>query len=103
MEPSLRFGTNIGHWLSQSSLDRNRMEVFFTKADVERIASWGMDHIRLPVDLRPFEHDGRRSPFRGGPFRIDRAVEWTRQAGLWMVWICIACPGTTSWLPAGTT
>lgn len=94
MEPSLRFGTNIGHWLSQSSLDRNRMEVFFTKADVERIASWGMDHIRLPVDYGLFEHDGAPLSFsEEGLSWIDRAVEWTRQAGLWMVLDMHCLPG----------
>ncbi|NLZ44340.1 MAG: glycoside hydrolase family 5 protein [Clostridia bacterium] len=93
-QPSLRFGTNIGHWLSQSSLDRNHLIEFFTEADVERIAAWGMDHIRLPVDYALFEHDGDPFAFsEEGLSWIDRAVEWTRRAGLWMVLDMHCLPG----------
>lgn len=94
MTPSLRFGTNIGHWLSQSSLDRNYLAGFFTEADIEQIASWGMDHIRLPVDYALFEHDGAPLSFsEEGLSWIDRAVEWTRRAGLWMVLDMHCLPG----------
>lgn len=87
MEKShLRFGTNIGHWLSQSSLDRKVMAQFFTRDDVAWIRDLGMDHIRLPVDYALFETGG----FSGGYSEeglgwIDRALEWCADAGLDMV------------------
>ncbi|AUP81187.1 glycoside hydrolase family 5 protein [Flavivirga eckloniae] len=43
-------GTNIAHWLSQSDRRGIEREQFFTKADVEKVASMGFDHIRLPID-----------------------------------------------------
>ncbi|MGQ9780112.1 MAG: glycoside hydrolase family 5 protein [Bacillota bacterium] len=94
MEPSLRFGTNASHWLSQSNLDRNHLASFFTEADVARIASWGMDHLRLPVDYGLFEHEGAPSWFsEEGLSWIDRAVEWTRRAGLYLVLDLHCLPG----------
>ena len=32
-QPSLHFGTNISHWLSQSTLDRHEMGRYFTRDD----------------------------------------------------------------------
>ncbi len=72
-QPSLHFGTNISHWLSQSTLDRHEMGRYFTRDDCDRIASWGMDHIRLPVDFPLIENEGwpgqllRRRPGLGRP------------------------------------
>jgi hypothetical protein len=84
--PSVTFGTNIGHWLSQSKLDRAVMATFFTEDDVKRIKGWGMDHIRLPVDYPLFASDTDRTAMsEEGLGWIDRAVEWTRNAGLALV------------------
>src|SRR5690348_1872665 len=46
----IRRGTNIAHWLSQSRTRGAERESFFTKKDVQFIASAGFDHFRLPVD-----------------------------------------------------
>jgi len=46
----IRRGTNISHWLSQSTRRGEERAQFFTEKDVELIASLGFDHIRLPVD-----------------------------------------------------
>ncbi|MFP4115351.1 MAG: glycoside hydrolase family 5 protein [Spirochaetota bacterium] len=43
-------GTNISHWLSQSSARGEARREWFTQADVRRLAEWGFDHIRLPID-----------------------------------------------------
>ena len=43
-------GTNISHWLSQSTNRGQQRLRWFTEKDVELIASLGFDHIRLPVD-----------------------------------------------------
>ncbi len=43
-------GTNISHWLSQSKNRGAQRRDWFTRADIERIAGWGFDHIRLPID-----------------------------------------------------
>ena len=46
----IRRGTNISHWLSQSTRRGEARREWFTEKDVERIASLGFDHIRLPID-----------------------------------------------------
>ena len=84
--PSLHFGTNISHWLSQSTLDRQEMGRYFTRDDCNRIASWGMDHIRLPVDYPLIENEGWPGNYsEEGLGWIDRAIDWCEAAGLWCI------------------
>ena len=48
-------GVNLGGWLSQCvSYDEKHFEGFITKKDIETIASYGLDHVRLPVDYDVF-------------------------------------------------
>ena len=69
-------GVNLGGWLSQCDYSKDRLENFITEKDFETIASWGMDHVRLPIDYNIFE-DGR-----DGFGHIDRAAKWAQQYGL---------------------
>ncbi|MBO7071700.1 MAG: cellulase family glycosylhydrolase [Bacteroidales bacterium] len=43
-------GVNIAHFLSQSDLRGEARANEFLPADIRQIASWGYDHVRLPVD-----------------------------------------------------
>jgi TolB protein len=84
--PAIAFGTNVGHWLSQAKLDRAEMATFFTEGDVVGIKRWGMDHIRVPVDSPLIASEADRARFNDeGLSWIDRAVAWTRNAGLTLV------------------
>ena len=47
---SVKKGTNVAHWLSQSKSRGTERMMFFTKSDVDSIAGMGFDHIRLPID-----------------------------------------------------
>jgi len=47
---TIKKGTNIAHWLSQSDRRSNERATFFTEKDIEFIDSVGFDHIRLPID-----------------------------------------------------
>lgn len=52
VEFEIKSGVNISSWLSQVSTrpkDVSR-DNFFTLNDLKRMAKWGFDHIRLPVD-----------------------------------------------------
>ena len=44
-------GINLGGWLSQCGKKYNEehYNTFITKKDIDLIASWGMDHVRLPA------------------------------------------------------
>ena len=48
-------GVNLGGWLSQCDYSEERLHHFITKADLEKIAAWGADHVRIPVDHNVLE------------------------------------------------
>ncbi|MCC8187896.1 MAG: glycoside hydrolase family 5 protein [Bacteroides sp.] len=47
---SFRLGVNISNWLSQSTLTGSAREYAFQQYEISNLASWGFDHIRIPVD-----------------------------------------------------
>lgn len=81
MSFSIRRGTNISHWLSQSKARGPQRAAWFTEADVHRIKDWGFDHIRLPVDeIQLWTEEGAPEP---EAFRLlDAALDWCEDAGL---------------------
>lgn len=50
-------GVNIAHWLSQSQARGEARAQYFTEQDVRRIAEWGFDHVRLPIDEEQMFHE----------------------------------------------
>lgn len=78
-------GVNLGGWLSQCDYSKERLDGFITETDIETVASWGLDHVRVPVDYNVLEtEDG--SAYRAEGFdRINRAYGWCRKNGLNMV------------------
>ena len=81
---SIKRGTNIAHWLSQSNRRGADRAAFFTKADVDFIKASGFDHIRLPVDeeqLWDANEKREEEAFR----LLDNFMNWTNDAGLKVV------------------
>ena len=75
-------GVNLGGWLSQADeKTKEHYDSFITKSDIDRIASWGCDHVRLPVDYIVIESE-EGELLEDGYRYIDRCIEWSRQAGL---------------------
>lgn len=67
-------GVNLGGWFSQCDYSEDRLDNFITEPDFAKIASWGIDHVRIPVDYNIFENDdGTYS--ESGFKRIDKAFE----------------------------
>ncbi len=66
-------GVNLGGWLSQCDYSPERLNHFIEEEDIARIASWGLDHVRIPVDYNVLEDDqgGYDAP---GWERIDFAL-----------------------------
>ena len=56
-EKGFKKGINLGGWFSQCDYSEKTMNEFITESDFEKIASWGIDHIRLPVDYNAFENN----------------------------------------------
>ncbi len=81
-------GVNLGGWLSQCvSYDEEHFDGFITKKDIETIASYGLDHIRVPVDYDVFmkEMSGQDVVNERGMSHIDDCIRWCQELGLNMV------------------
>ena len=77
-------GINLGGWLSQCDHTKERYDHFIVKEDIERIAGWGLDHIRVPVDYDLVED--RDGNYREDGFSyIQKAIDWCGEYGLNMV------------------
>lgn len=77
-------GVNLGGWLSQCDHTTDRYESFITEKDIETIRSWGLDHIRIPVDYELVEDKAGNYKEEGFAY-IQRAIDWTGKYGLNMV------------------
>jgi len=79
-----RKGVDVGGWLSQCPHTIERYETFVNKSDFEVMKSWGIDHVRIPVDYDLFEEkDGTVK--ESGYAYIDRAINWCEETGLNMI------------------
>ncbi len=77
-------GVNLGGWLSQCDHTKERYDSFICKADLEKIVSWGADHVRIPVDYELLEkEDG--TPDDSGFAYLDKALDWCGETGLNMI------------------
>ena len=57
-------GINLGGWLSQCVHTPEHYDSFIGEEDIRRIASWGLDHVRVPVDYELIEtQEGDPLPF----------------------------------------
>lgn len=81
---NIRRGVNVSHWLSQSGRRGQERRDYFTKKDVDFIASVGYDHIRLPVDEEQlWDEAGNKEP---EAFELlHKAIGWARQNKLRVV------------------
>ena len=81
-------GVNLGGWLSQCvSYDKAHFDGFITKKDIEDIASFGLDHVRVPVDYDVFmkEVSGEDIVNEEGISHIEDCIGWCRDCGLNMI------------------
>lgn len=74
-------GVNLGGWLSQCDYSADRLNHFIKAEDFAVIASWGLDHVRIPVDFNVLEDDrgGYDAPGWG---RLDWALSLCEKHGL---------------------
>lgn len=77
-------GINLGGWLSQCEHSKQHHDSFLSEDDIRRISSWGLDHVRLPVDYELIEtEDG--DFIEGGFQYIDNCLQWCETYGLNMI------------------
>ncbi len=74
-------GINLGGWLSQGCHNKQHYDAFITEADIKKIASWGLDHVRLPVDYEVIENESGQYKEEGFKY-IDNCFAWCEKYGL---------------------
>lgn len=80
----LHRGVNLGGWLSQTEYSRNHFDSFITEKDIKTIASWDLDHVRVPVDYNLFQ-DENGALYEANFCYIDKCISWCKAAGLSMI------------------
>jgi endoglucanase len=95
MKSGYQRGVNLGGWISQyPSYDHDHFRRFITAHDIDRIAGWGLDHVRLPVDSPVLVDEEGAFTYREDGFEyIDRCVEWCQHSGLNLVLDLHRAPG----------
>ena len=81
-------GVNLGGWLSQCvSYDEEHFDGFITAKDIEKIASFGLDHVRVPVDYDVFMKETSEMDVvnEKGISHIDDCISWCREVGINMI------------------
>lgn len=71
-------GINLGGWLSQcgdGNYNDYHYSTFIKESDISEIASWGADHIRLPIDYNVIQ-DENGDFIKSGFGYIDSFVKW---------------------------
>nr|AGS53072.1 endoglucanase C (EgC) (endo-1,4-beta-glucanase C) (cellulase C) [uncultured bacterium contig00033] len=82
-------GVNLGGWISQCDLTPERIARFIAKEDIARIASWKLDHVRLPFDYPVLEEVSGVDGFAV----IDTLIGWCKDCGLNVVLDMHHAPG----------
>ena len=92
---SCQAGVNLGGWISQyQQYDRQHFETFIHADDIQRIADWGMDHVRLPVDYPVLEDDERPLIYKASGFKyLERCLRWCKDNGLRVILDLHKAPG----------
>ncbi len=74
-------GVNLGGWLSQCDYRTEHLDSFITEKDFEKIASWGLDHVRIPIDYNVIQDDNGSFKESGFGY-IDKALSHCKKYGL---------------------
>ena len=77
-------GTNISHWLSQTQSRGAERRAWFTETDMKRIADFGFDHIRLPIDEEQMWDESGSQETEAFDL-LESALDWAEEAGLGVV------------------
>lgn len=74
-------GVNLGGWLSQCDYSTERLERFIVEDDIKKISTWGVDHVRIPIDYNIVQNDDGSIVTKGFDY-IGHALEMCEKYGL---------------------
>ncbi len=79
-------GVNLGGWISQCGdhYCEEHYNSFITEADIAKIAAWGLDHVRVPVDYNVVQREDG-SFISEGFKHIDDCILWCKKNNLKMI------------------
>lgn len=78
-------GVNLGGWISQCNrYEKDYYETFIVEKDIEILAGWGLDHVRVPVDYQVVE-DEEGNYIEDGFGYIANCIGWCRKYHLNMI------------------
>lgn len=77
----LNRGINLGGYLSQCCHEEAHYDSFIVKSDIEQIAGWGFDHVRIPVDYEVLE-TAEGAVIERGYERIVEVLDWCKEYGI---------------------
>ena len=88
-------GVNLGGWISQYRIaSKEHFDSFITEADIAQIASWGMDHVRLPIDYMVLEDDDKPFEYKEDGFAyVDSCIRWCEKYNLNIILDLHRAPG----------
>lgn len=91
----LKAGVNLGGWLSQyPAYDHIHFQSFIHETDLRQIASWGMDHVRLPVDYPVIEDESATGKLsESGKRYLLEGLSWAHDNGLKVILDLHKAPG----------
>ncbi len=97
IKEALQVGVNLGGWISQyQDFDYAHFDTFIVESDIQQIAAWGMDHVRLPVDYPVIESADEPGAIHERGFAyVDNCLEWCQRAGIALVLDLHKAPGYT--------
>jgi endoglucanase len=81
MSFEIRRGVNLSHYLSQSKKRGIERAEYLHRNDVEQIAEWGMDHVRLPIDEEQMWSEDNVPETEAWDL-MDQVLDWCEQADL---------------------
>lgn len=76
-------GIDLGGWISQCGTKYNdeHYSTFITEKDIEKIATMGLDHVRMPVDYNVIQTDDGEI-IESGMAYIESCVGWCKSTVL---------------------
>lgn len=77
-------GVDLGGWFSQCNYTKERYEGFITEEDFANLSTWGIDHVRIPVDYNLVETEEGQYLEEGFGY-LQRAIDWCGKYGLNMI------------------
>jgi endoglucanase len=100
-----QIGVNLGGWLSQyKNYDHEHFKSFIEETDIQQIADWGIDHVRLPFDYPILEDDSKPFTYKDSGFNyLDQCLTWCQNHGLDLVLDLHRAPGYDFNYPDATT